>query len=179
MTERFDPFNDRTARDLRNSLSSAFIATLINPGNVDDTPFIKEIQKWQARGLPEHHQRYLLQTQIRYQQVRQDIMSKGVTDRRQQALVLWNAGLFFEMHELLETIWHAAHGTERIALKGLIQAAGAYVHSLRGQLKAAQGLACRAHQNLQAGRSSLNFISNLDQLLDRLKNPATDPPKLR
>lgn len=178
MAEQFDPFNNRQARDLRNSLSSAFITTLIDPGDGGHAPLNQAVQKWRTKELPEHHRQYLQQTQIRYQQVLRDILSQAVTDRRQQALILWNAGLFFEMHELLETIWHAARGSDRIALKGLIQAAGAYVHSSRGQMRAAQGLARRARRNLETGRSGLCFISNLDQLLDQLTDLVAPPPEL-
>jgi predicted metal-dependent hydrolase len=92
--------------------------------------------------------------------------------------VLWNVGLFFELHELLETIWHGTQGIERTGLKGLIQAAGVYVHRQRENIDAASGLAQRARQNLLAGKDHLNFIANLAQLIECLADPSQPPPRL-
>ena len=56
-----------------------------------------------------------------------------MVDPRYQAIYLWNLELFFEMHELLETIWLKTPEPERSALKGLIRAAGVYYHFKRGK----------------------------------------------
>jgi hypothetical protein len=45
-----------------------------------------------------------------------------------RAARLASAGLFFEVHELLEPVWLRAEGAERSALQGLIQVAVAFHH---------------------------------------------------
>lgn len=62
---------------------------------------------------------------------------------------LFDAGLGFEVHELLETHWTRAVGDEREALQGLIQIAVAYQHLANGNLKGARAL-------LQEGSARLN-----------------------
>lgn len=57
-----------------------------------------------------------------------------------QAAVLFDAGLAFEVHELLEPYWARAHGDEREALQGLIQVAVGYQHLANGNLAGARAL---------------------------------------
>jgi Domain of unknown function (DUF309) len=58
----------------------------------------------------------------------------------QGAAVLFDAGLYFEVHELLEPHWIAAQGSDREALQGLIQIAVGYQHLANGNLKGAEAL---------------------------------------
>jgi hypothetical protein len=175
MDQTFDPFTDRTARDIRNSLSSALISELLQ----SETEAVVQVARhWQRLNVAPVYQNYIRMIRERYLLAKDDIQAWGIKEPRYQAVVLWNAGLFFELHELLETVWLSAQGAERIALKGMIQAAGAYVHSLRGKVDAAQGLAQRAQGNLRAGRERLNFIANLDLLLKSLEQPSQPPPQL-
>ena len=53
---------------------------------------------------------------------------------------LFNAGAFFESHEVWESLWHEVGGPERDVLKGLIQLAAAYHHRSRGNTNGAQRL---------------------------------------
>jgi uncharacterized protein len=175
MAANFDPFNDRRARDIRNSLSSALVLDLaVEKG----TAVEKVAGDWKLQDLRPSERRYIRHTLERYQQVATQIKSAHIVDPKHQALVLWNAGLFFELHELLETIWRVAQGEARMGLKGLIQAAGVYVHQLRGNAAAAQGLARRAKRNLLAGRNQLAFATDLDRLIQCLDYPSQPPPRL-
>jgi len=121
---------------------------------------------------------YIHRSTRRYRNVIQKAGRLHITDPRHLTAILWNDGLYFELHELLETFWLETHGNERTALKGLIQAAGVYVHSLRGNLRAARGLAVRARENLNQGLACLDFISGVDMLIQCLEDPAAPPPKL-
>ncbi len=49
-------------------------------------------------------------------------------DALEAAAALFDAGLFFEVHELLEPHWFRAAGAEREALQGLIQVAVGFQH---------------------------------------------------
>lgn len=172
---KFDPFSDRLARDIRNSLSSALVSDL-SAGKADSVDEVAD--SWRRQALEPLYQNYIHQTRERYRQVKQRIRSAHIQDPRLQAVVLWNAGLFFELHELLETIWHDTQGAARVGIKGLIQAAGVYVHQLRGNLDAARGLAERARRNLSIGQDCLSFIANLAQLIHSLEYPSRPAPRL-
>jgi hypothetical protein len=76
------------------------------------------------------------------------------------AAALFDAGLYFEVHELLEPRWIAATGTAREALQGLIQIAVGYQHLANGNLAGARALladggakiAGRAIEGIDLGR---------------------------
>lgn len=57
-----------------------------------------------------------------------------------QAGVLFAAGLYFEVHEVLEPHWMRADGVAREALQGLIQAAVGYQHLANGNVAGARAL---------------------------------------
>lgn len=52
----------------------------------------------------------------------------------QRGVALFNAGEYFEAHEVWEELWLAASGDQRIFLQGLIQLAAALHHFGRGNL---------------------------------------------
>lgn len=59
-------------------------------------------------------------------------------------IALFNAGEFYECHEVLEELWLQATGNERVMLHALIQAAAALLHFQRGNLKGAVSVQQRA-----------------------------------
>ena len=63
-----------------------------------------------------------------------------LTEALARAAVLFDAGLAFEVHELLEPYWVRAQGEEREALQGLIQIAVGYQHLANGNLAGARAL---------------------------------------
>jgi len=73
----------------------------------------------------------------------------------QAAGLLFDAGLHFEVHEVLEPHWMAAQGDAREALQGLIQIAVAYQHLANGNHAGARSLlvegSARLHQRRLAG----------------------------
>ena len=56
------------------------------------------------------------------------------------AASLFEAGLYFEVHEVLEPHWAAARGEAREALQGLIQVAVGWQHLANGNLAGARSL---------------------------------------
>jgi len=68
------------------------------------------------------------------------------------AAALWNEGLFFEVHEVLEEVWKSAAGTVRQALQGVIQIAVAFHHLAHGNVRGARSL-------MHEGRSRLEAMS--------------------
>ena len=61
---------------------------------------------------------------------------------------LFNAGHYFDAHEVWEDVWRAAPEQEKKFLQGLIQVAVALHHHSRGNLEGARSLLARAHRNL-------------------------------
>jgi hypothetical protein len=172
----FDPFTHRLSRDIRNSLSSAFSDTLCSL----DTGALERCETtWLQTGLPDAMAAYISNRMQRYNRVIDHIRTHRISDARRQALLAWNERLFFEVHEVLEDLWHPATGALRKALQGLILAAGIGEHLHYGQSSAAQRLARRADQLLRTHREQLAFINNLDDLLDWLQDCNSPPPELR
>lgn len=171
----FDPFSDRTSRDIRNSLSSALVTELCGQ---EDRYVDTVAGRWLDEVGREPYRSYIVECRERYGRVLDQIRDQRIQGTRNQAVVLWNFRLFFEMHELLETIWLGSSGKERDALKGLIQAAGVYVHLLRGKPEPARKLSHRAGQNIRNAKKYLSFIGNLNQLLHCLEQLTEPPPKL-
>jgi len=82
------------------------------------------------------------------------------------AAVLFDAGLHFEVHELLEPHWVSARGAERQALQGLIQIAVGFQHLANGNLEGARSLLAEGCVRLRDGR-----LAGLD--LDRFADAVT------
>jgi hypothetical protein len=174
-TRRFDPFNDRRSRDLRNTLSEQFVEVVLRN---DGQAFRLFCDHWKAVDLGGIYREFLEDRLGRYRRAFDQFERDKVRAPLRQAMVLWNLALYFEMHELLETIWHPAAEPFRSALKGLIQAAGAYIHLLWGHQRAGEKLARKAHRHLSANREGAAFITNLDELLNHLEHLDREPPVL-
>lgn len=171
----FDPFNDRRSRDLRNTLSEQFVEVVLRN---DAQAFGLFCEHWEAVDLGGVYREYLLGRLARYRRAFEQLEQGDIRAPLRQAMVLWNVGLYFEVHEILETIWHPAEEPLRSALKGLIQAAGVYVHLIWGHQSAAEKLARKAHANLSANPEGAAFIINLDDLLDHLERVDPEAPIL-
>lgn len=173
--EKFDPFTDRTARDIRNTLSEAFAAAL---AAMEPARYLIAARKWRSQKLSTRCTNYIDIRLQRYDLVFKTIQENRIDDPLQQAVVIWNQGLFFEFHDHLEAIWQAATGDRRQALKGLIKAAGVYVHLEQQHEQAAKSLAMKSYNLLRQYPHCLTFIANYKTLLERLKNCEPVPPRL-
>ncbi|MGH7304735.1 MAG: DUF309 domain-containing protein, partial [Candidatus Rokuibacteriota bacterium] len=67
------------------------------------------------------------------------------------AAMLFDAHLYFEVHELLEPSWRDAEGAEREALQGVIQIAVGYQHLANGNLAGARALLEEGRRRLRGG----------------------------
>lgn len=171
----FDPFNDRRSRDVRNSLSQAFVQAL---DRGDDRALADCVRGWLEQDTPPAVQQYAAERLRRYRAVIDVLKSLEKVDDMAVAVEIWNRQLFFEMHEYLEGIWKTERGEEREALKGLIQAAGAYVHREHQNLRSAGLLAAKAADRLSTRSRRLQRIANLVDLRRGLSNLAKPPPQL-
>jgi hypothetical protein len=100
-----------------------------------------------------------------------------------QAAALFDAGLGFEVHELLEHHWARAGGDQRNALQGLIQIAVGYQHLANGNLLGARALleegSGRARGHRLAGVDLDAFARAVADATRRPGGPAPDsqPPE--
>jgi hypothetical protein len=86
------------------------------------------------------------------------------------AATLFDAGLHFEVHELLEPHWVRAEGPEREALQGLIQIAVGYQHLANGNLQGARALLTEGTRRLVAGHlGGLDLARFADNVADSIR----------
>jgi len=171
----FDPFNDRTSREIRNRLSESFVIAI---GRLDPAPVQQEAVTLKALFYSRAYRDYIKERMTRYRKVLEQAAAGRISDPKHQAILVWNAGLFFECHEHLEALWLNAEGNERKALQGLIKAAGVFVHRELGRTTAAEKLSPKAVNLLQCYRKQLSFITNMEDLIDALNKNGAGAPKL-
>jgi predicted metal-dependent hydrolase len=76
----------------------------------------------------------------------------------QHGLSLFNSGRFYDAHEVLEDVWRATAGPEKLFLQGLVQAADGLHHHSTGNLEGARSLLARAYRNLSPYPDSFGGI---------------------
>src|SRR5271156_2938296 len=62
---------------------------------------------------------------------------------------LFNAGRFFDCHEVWEEVWKRASGAEKLFYQGMIQAAVAILHAQRGNPRSARSTWDKARAKLE------------------------------
>ncbi|MCI0546526.1 MAG: DUF309 domain-containing protein, partial [Candidatus Rokubacteria bacterium] len=91
---------------------------------------------------------------------------------------LFDAGLYFEVHERLEPHWVRAEGRERLALQGIIQAAVGFEHLANGNLSGARALLREGSDKMRgsalAGRNLDGFAQAVARGIDRI--PSGEDP---
>lgn len=174
-TKKFDPFEDRLARDIRNELSRGFIEAL---GKGDMAIVRHAARKYLKGDIGPHHRDYILTRLQRYEEAVREIKQRKSKEAVLRGLVLWDSKLFFEVHELLEEAWHRAVGPERKVLQALIRAAGVYVHLDHGNRKGAAKMAVRALEALSTYRAAVPKYVQLELLLSCLQRLDPTPPVL-
>jgi len=172
----FDPFNDRLSRDIRNVLSEAFIAAL---AYLNREVYLEAAGRWDPENLASAYRTYIQDRLQRYRRVFKQVQENRLNNALTRALVIWNQGLFFEFHDHLEGIWKHSSGDEHQALKGLIKAAGVYIHLEFNHQPAAERLAVKSVSLIEQYSHCLVFIANLNVLVEKLRNLDPLPPQLK
>lgn len=171
----FDPFQNRLSRDIRNSLSEAFARCLTTD---DLAPAQAVADHYRENPLQSVHRDYIEDRVTRYARALAIIRRTETTAAWEQGLILWDLGLFFEVHEVLEHAWHGARGTKREVLQAMIRAAGFYIKLEAGYPEAAAKLADKAATVLTRHRDSLPPAFPLESLLDCLRRREPVAPLL-
>ena len=173
--QRFDPFEDRLCRDIRNDLSESLMETL---AQLSLKPVQEKADEYLSRDLAPVYTEYIRTRLAHYQKAIEIIKDRQIEDNFARALVLWDLELFFEVHELLEGEWMAAAGAEKQVLQAMIRAAGVYVQLDRGNTIGANKMAAKAVEVFIEHRQVVPAIFDLDVLLEKLKEVDPIPPKL-
>lgn len=171
----FDPFQQRKARDIRNTLSSVFSYCM----KIEDISPMENIAEKLLRDESSTlYKLYIKDRLNRYQKCLSIIEGDQIENPLEQAFILWDEELFFEVHEILEEIWMSASGDKKAALQGLIRAAGVYVLLKNNRIQGAAKMAAKAVTALEKYHKALNFFPNRDLLLKKLRDLDPTPPKL-
>jgi len=170
----FDPFRDRLSRDIRNDLSESLLVCLrerqLDPARaVADRFLVNHPGPEQVAYIKDRLARY-----ARFL----DQAVQGPNDVVWQGLALWDLGLHFEVHEILEPTWFHAQGAEKVFLQALIRAAGVYIKGECGFSEAAAKLAAKALPGLAANRDRLAAYTDPERLLAAMRAPHEKPPLL-
>ena len=172
-TPDFNPFEDRFSRDMRNSLSSA-LATAIETG--EHSTLKNVIEDFDSKDLALPYRKYFDKRCIHYKKALES-METELTPI-EQAMILWNEGLYFEVHEVLEHVWYDAQGNEKLTLQALIRAAGVYVKKEYGYTDAAAKIAGKSWPVLKDNENLLKSYFDPEPLLYSLQHLEEPPPKL-
>lgn len=162
----FDPFSDRASRTVRNTLSEMLRDCLTRHDVFSEDPVDL------LRDYPQTSYAVYIRDRVeRYRVATSEVRLAGDAPLAQVA-ILWRHGLYFEAHEALEPHWQAASGDEREGLKGLIQAAGVYVHREAGHGESAMGLARKAVGRLRKYGDAIgdNQLMGIETLVTELEH---------
>ncbi|HIJ79032.1 MAG: DUF309 domain-containing protein [Desulfobulbaceae bacterium] len=174
-TLHFEPFQDRLSRDIRNELSESIMPVLAQ-GELAPAQAVAD--RYLAGELAPCYVDYIRDRLLAYGQALVKVKEKESHDPFTQGLVLWDLGLFFEVHEVLEHAWLKAHGAEKLILQAMIRAAGAYMKQAHGYFEAAAKMAGRAIQALDENRAAWPVGFDGERLKEGLRRLDLEPPRL-
>jgi len=174
--QQFDPFQDRLCRDIRNDLSESLMAVI---AEADSDLISPVVERYKAGKIAPCMRDYLDDRLTRYRTIFKQIEAVGMQpdDTYEIAVLLWDQGLFFEVHEWLEKKWLKADGAEKIVLQALIRAAGVYVHLEHGRREGAKKMALKAVASLVQYKAMVPPVFTVEGLVAKLTALDPVPPK--
>jgi hypothetical protein len=174
INQEFDPFRDRLSRDIRNDLSESLLTCRTQ---LRLTAAHEVADRFLAANPAPCYVDYINNRLDRYARFLA-LVAKGPADVVWQGFVLWDLGLFFEVHEILEQAWMQAFGDEKIFLQALIRAAGVYIKREYGFDDGAAKMAAKAVPVLVANAHRLAVHIDPERLLAALRTVTGKPPLL-
>jgi len=134
---KFDPFENRTCRDVRNNLGQAVVKSIqtqsMEPFSEVQKTFKISVDQTDIHLYIDHRKNCLEQI---INQISTDKILQNTEN--QICMLLWNHELFFELHEWLEEKWAHATGDQKKGLQALIFATVAFEHLSYGRQKPAK-----------------------------------------
>lgn len=151
------------------------MAEAVETGN--SSKLTQIVENFRQQPLADYYRDYLEKRYACYQKALEVIQGE-ITDPIHQAIILWNLGLFFEVHEVLEHVWYRAEGSMKATLQAFIRAAGVFIKREYGFKDSADRIAAKAIPVLEANRDLLDGYFKIEKLTAALKNPQAQPPLL-
>ncbi len=173
---KFDPFEKRRHRDVRNTIGHALVASIRQK---DTTIFLATVKSlFPDKTPPFEIHAYIRNRQKCLDAVLKDLQKQLPTRNTfyEIARLLWNQALFFEVHEWLEEKWLAATGDEKKCLQAIIMAATVYEQASYQRKLPAKRLAKRTASRLKEVRTIIPEPFDGDILIQSLCNPELAPP---
>ncbi|WP_246293819.1 DUF309 domain-containing protein [Desulfobacter latus] len=164
----FNPFEDRTDRDVRNLLGSAFISALQKG---DQAALAQAVSDLGRKNLPDTAQIYIKARYDRYTAVLAQVSSNPPLGADIYAIagLLWDESLFFECHEWLEQNYRAVQGQEKKVLQAMIRTAGTFELLTYNRKKAAVSVAAKALSVLESHVLQVPESFNIQPKINCLK----------
>ncbi|MDD2467444.1 MAG: DUF309 domain-containing protein [Desulfobulbus sp.] len=170
----FDPFSDRLSRNIRNQLSESIMHCL----RIMSLDPAREVAKRFLALQPGPEQEDYIENRLVLYERFLDRIAAGPQDVLWQGLVLWDLGLHFEVHEILEHAWHRSQGKEKLLLQAMIRAAGVYIKGDYGYFEAAAKLAAKALPVLVEQSQRLVAYIDPERLYAAMREPGSPAPTL-
>ena len=170
---QFNPFEDRLSRDIRNDLSETIIGVL-DKRSLTEANKVADGYRQQNLTIP--YIDYIDKRLKHYASALENLPQDS--SLLEQAAVLWDLGLFFEVHEILEPAWIEASGNEKRLLQALIRAAGVYINLELGYEQRARKIGAKTLPVLKELKEELVGSVNGDALISALDTLSENPPKL-
>ncbi|MCP3930369.1 MAG: DUF309 domain-containing protein, partial [Bacteroidetes bacterium] len=164
-TTTFQPFEDRSSRDIRNILSSSLAEAIEQKS---PKCFEEIVNSLLTKHSEKHYTDYILTRSSAYQKAL-SLITSGPAIPLWQGLVLWDMKLFFEVHEVLEHAWYTAQGAEKRLLQAVIRAAGVYIKLEYGYIDQAKKISQKAIPVLEVEKKILTPYCDPSILIDSLK----------
>ncbi len=177
MSHRFNPFEDRLSRDIRNDLSAS-LPQVLESRRLDGA--ISVADSYLQQNPAALYRDYIERRLTAYRLALESLAPSGSPAPLTTAAVLWDLGLFFEVHEVLELHWLQATGELKQLLQALIRAAGVYIYLEAGYPQRSAKIAGKAVPVLKRLRAMAADRLNIDDLIAALEEPIdATPPRLR
>jgi len=174
-TEIFNPFTDRLSRDIRNGLSETLPQAIAKQSI---TPAQEVADSFLTEGLPAPYQDYIDERLDKYRKALA-LLPDNKDNYLKIATLLWDLGLHFEVHEILEPYWIKASGERKLWLQALIRAAGVYINLELGYQERAAKIAGKAIPVLKQFQPELQKDLNAKLLITALENLDPQSPLIR
>ncbi|CCK78905.1 MULTISPECIES: DUF309 domain-containing protein [Desulfobacula] len=141
---KFNPFENRLSRDIRNTLGHCFVKAI----QAKDPSFFHTASSQYQYGETQVHIKAYVNNRADFLKKTFDQMAafnlQPDDDFFVIARILWNFELFFEFHEWLEIKWTTAQGKNKKALQAMVLAAIAYEQLTYGRKAPAKKVALKA-----------------------------------
>ncbi len=165
---KFNPFENRLCRDIRNNVGHDFVKSLKTKDH--DGFKLKAnayISQYPHRHITDYIRGRLHEFKIIFIQI--SSFDNNPAAFFNISRMLWNQGLFFEFHEWIEEKWVTAKGDQKRMLQALIMASVAYEQLQYDRISPAKKLAAKALTRIEETRPFIPVGIDTDALIKALR----------